>query len=88
MALEKVMKFEALASGTELLTPTGVGKFKTYKKGNFKKQNVLVEHEHGKLKWYTEDVLKLAVATSRMAISHVQAGHVTANMGDMHYYAI
>lgn len=38
-------------------TPQGRGRFLHYKKGNFRNQNVRVEHFNGKLKWYPEEVL-------------------------------
>ncbi len=61
------IKFEALASGTEMLTPVGAGKFMTYKKGNFKNQNVLVEDSFGRRRWYPEEVLRLADAEATAA---------------------
>ncbi len=67
MAEKNTIKFEALASGTEVLTPVGAGKFMAYKKGNFKNQNVLVVDGLGKRRWYPEEVLRLADAETTAA---------------------
>ncbi|MDX5482795.1 MAG: hypothetical protein LPK07_14025 [Hymenobacteraceae bacterium] len=55
--MQKMINFKTLASGTPLETPKGAGTFLGYKQGNFRKQNVLVEHPFGKQVWYTEDAL-------------------------------
>jgi hypothetical protein len=65
MAANQVLNFSVLAAGTALETPTGIGRFRSYKKGNFRGQNVLVEFLRGKTKWYPEEVLKLATAGGR-----------------------
>ena len=56
--MTKIINFTALTSGTELLTPQGKGRFMNYKKGNFRNQNVRIEHHNGKQIWYSEAVLK------------------------------
>lgn len=78
MAVKSTIKFETLASGTALVTPAGAGKFITYKKGNFKNQDVLVEHAFGNRRWYSEEVLRLAdvyatatLEANRMAFSNI-----------------
>ncbi|MEJ8800718.1 hypothetical protein [Pontibacter sp. H249] len=55
--MSKSINFKTLASGTHLETPSGAGIFVAYKPGNFRNQNVLVEHPFGKLVWYNESVL-------------------------------
>ncbi|MCC9167919.1 hypothetical protein [Pontibacter harenae] len=65
MAKKKGIEFNVLPSGTELITPLGGGKFIAYKKGNFKTQNVLVEHAPCKRKWYTEKEVELASAAGK-----------------------
>ncbi|GAB3196995.1 hypothetical protein ABID22_002198 [Pontibacter aydingkolensis] len=55
--MSKFINFKSLASGTQLETPSGLGTFVSYKQGNFRNQDVLVEHLFGKLVWYKEDVL-------------------------------
>ncbi|MCC9168925.1 hypothetical protein [Pontibacter harenae] len=76
MASKKI-NFAALASGTALVTPMGTGKFMAYKKGNFKNQNVLVEHNLGKRKWYQEEELRLededAAARERRRIAFAES---------------
>ncbi|PTX18230.1 hypothetical protein C8N40_10629 [Pontibacter mucosus] len=65
MATNQVQDFSLLLAGTELETPTGIGRFRLYKEGNFRGQNVLVEFFNGKTKWYPEGALKLAEAGER-----------------------
>jgi hypothetical protein len=56
--MTKNINFTALASGTELQTPKGIGRFLHYKKGNFRNQNIRIEYHTGKRIWYSEEVLK------------------------------
>ena len=56
--MAKTINFTALTRGTELVTPQGTGRFLHYKKGNFRNQNVRIEHYNGRQMWYTEEVLR------------------------------
>lgn len=76
MAVTKVPDFALLTTGTELETPTGIGRFRTYKAGNFRRQNVLVEFFLGKTIWFPEEVLKLVPAGERREPKRISAAKV------------
>jgi hypothetical protein len=84
MAATKVLNFAVLTAGTELETPTGIGRFRSYKKGNFRRQNVLVEFFRGKTRWFPEEVLKLVPAGGRQAPKGTHAARIPS-LEDLYY---
>ncbi|WP_114782345.1 hypothetical protein [Botryobacter ruber] len=86
MAKERTIDFAVLQLGAELETPHGVGKFLAYKKGNFRAQNVLVEHVPYKLKWYTEK--ELEIANTMKKTSPAREASQQAFITDFFYYAL
>ncbi|SIT94000.1 hypothetical protein [Pontibacter indicus] len=88
MAIKTKINFERLLAGTELETPVGVGKFRMYKEGNFKAQNVLVEDSQGRMKWYTAQEVQLH-STGRKAEREVaRFPAFTTRLPELLYYAM
>ncbi|SFH42050.1 hypothetical protein [Pontibacter chinhatensis] len=84
MAATKGLNFAVLTAGTELETPTGIGRFRSYKMGNFRRQNVLVEFFRGKTVWFPEDVLKLVPAEGRQVPRGTNKAR-TSSLEDLYY---
>jgi len=57
----KQVDFTQLPAGTALETAKGPGVFLRYKEGNFRQQNVLIEHHGGRQLWHTEESIRQAL---------------------------
>ncbi|MCP2045291.1 hypothetical protein [Pontibacter sp. HSC-36F09] len=88
MAVKTKINFERLIAGTELETPAGIGRFRLYKDGNFKDQNVLVEHPKGRMKWYAANELQLHASGNRAEPESTRNRPFTARVPELLYYAI
>ncbi|GGG24375.1 hypothetical protein [Pontibacter amylolyticus] len=88
MAVKTKINFERLLVGTELETPEGIGRFRLYKEGNFKDQNVLVEHPKGRMKWYAAHELQLHASNNRAEQEGTRIRPFTARAPELLYYAI
>lgn len=88
MAIKTKINFERLIAGTELETPEGIGRFRMYQKGNFKDQNVLVEHPKGRTKWYAAHELQLHAPGNRAEQKVVRIRPFNARVPELLYYAI
>lgn len=88
MAVKTKINFERLVAGTELETPAGTGRFRLYKEGNFKDQNVLVEHPNGRLKWYAAHELQLHASNNRDEQESTRIRPFTTHVPELLYYAI
>ncbi|MDO6390107.1 hypothetical protein Q4E40_08220 [Pontibacter sp. BT731] len=88
MAVKTKINFERLSAGTELETPEGTGRFRLYKEGNFKDQNVLVEHPKGRMKWYAAQELQLHVSGNRAEQEGARIRPFTTRVPELLYYAI